>query len=67
MPVTIASLAVNPYVVGANQIINDVAATRGEHKMYTSAAARINITWTPDLKNPKVKMFAGVLAGTGSK
>jgi hypothetical protein len=37
MPVTIASLAVNPYVVGANQIINDVAAMRGEHKMYTSA------------------------------
>ncbi len=66
MPVTIASLAVNPYVVGANQIINDVAATRGEHKMYDSDDARINITWTPDLKNPKVKMFAGVLAATGS-
>lgn len=47
MPVTVSSVAVNPYVVGANQIIADIATTRGEHKMYTSAAARINITWRP--------------------
>jgi hypothetical protein len=34
--------------------------------MYTTTGARINITWTPDLNNPKVKTFAGVLAATGS-
>ena len=73
MAIPIASLAITPYTVGAPQVIPNVAATRGEHKIYTPAppalpntAPRINVTWTPDGTNPRVKVFAGAGNAVGS-
>jgi len=66
MAISIASLATNPYNVGAPQVITDIVATRGEHKMYATAAARISITWTPDITNSKIKIFGGTLDPVGS-
>ncbi len=66
MPVTIASLAATPYNVGAPQVINDVRATRGEHKMYQTADARVTITWTPDLNTTGMLNFGAVTDVNGS-
>jgi hypothetical protein len=66
MPVTIASLAANPYAIGAPQVITDVHATRGEHKMYQTAGTRVTITWTPDPLTPNKMDFTAVLDPVGT-
>jgi hypothetical protein len=57
MAIPLASLATTPYNIGAPQVIPNVVATRGEHKIYTPT--RIAIVWTPDANNPNVRNFTG--------
>lgn len=66
MPITVASLGQTVYVVGANQIITDVLPLRGEHKKYTTAAARINVAWNPDQENANVLHFQGIANAGGT-
>ena len=51
----IDSLCVTPYVVGANQIIHEGTLIRNEHRMYTTAGARINATWSPHPENQAIE------------
>ncbi|HEY1903953.1 MAG TPA: hypothetical protein VGG56_16080 [Terracidiphilus sp.] len=73
MAIPIASIAATPYTVGAPQVIPNVAATRGEHKIYTpmppalpNTAPRINATWTHDATNANVMIFTGAVNAGGT-
>lgn len=45
MAVLLNSISITPYNIGAPQVLVDVAPVRGEHKMYSTASARIDDVW----------------------
>ena len=73
MPVTVASLADNPYDIKAPVPIPVVVTLRAEHEIFTptppalpsTAQHRINDVWTPHPNNTKVKVLAAAANPAG--
>jgi hypothetical protein len=67
MVVHLPTLANTGYNVGAPQVLTDVVPLRGEHKIYTTAAARIDDAWNPH-PTPALPLldFAGTLNAAGN-
>jgi hypothetical protein len=67
MAVLLANLANTAYNIGAPQILANVAPQRGEHKIYTTAAARIDDAWNPNaLATLPLIDFTGTLNAAGN-
>jgi hypothetical protein len=66
MAVAQNTLGTIPYTIGANQVLVDVVPTRGEHKMYATAAARIDDVWGPDPLVPVLRKFTGTVNAAGA-
>lgn len=66
MAVPLISLPLTPYNIAAPQVLVDIAALRGEHKNYTTAAARVTDAWNPNPAVPVLRDFAATLNPAGT-
>jgi hypothetical protein len=66
LAVPLNTLHLTPYNIAAPQVLVDVVPLRGEHKIYTTAAARVTDTWNPNPALPVLSDFAAVVAPAGN-